>query len=71
MGLVIWFVQPVIFGHIHSHRLAGLVVIALSGLAYGPFILAVGGVREADLRMVPGMRRAWIERLKRLRLVRA
>jgi stage V sporulation protein B len=70
MGLVIWLVQPVIFSHVHSHRLAGLLVIAAGGLAYGPFILAVGGVREADLRMLPGMRPAWIERLKRLHLVR-
>lgn len=70
MGLVIWLVQPVIFGQIHSHRLAGLLAIAAGGLAYGPFILAVGGVREADLRLVPGMRSAWIDLLKRLHLVR-
>lgn len=71
MAIVVWLVQPVIFAHVHSHRVAGLLVIVLSGLAYGPFILAVGGVREADLRMVPGMRPAWIDRLKRLHLVRA
>lgn len=71
MAVVIWLVQPVIFAHVHSHRLAGLLVIVLSGLAYGPFILAVGGVREADLRLVPGMRQAWIDLLKRLHLVRA
>lgn len=70
MGLVIWLLQPLIFGAVSSHRLAGLLVIGAGALAYGPFILAFGGLREADLRLLPGMRPAWIARLKRLHLVR-
>jgi stage V sporulation protein B len=71
MGLVIWLVESPIMNRIHSHRLSGLVVIAVGGAAYVLFSLALGGVREPDLRMIPGMRPAWVEWLKRHHLVRA
>lgn len=71
MGVVIWLVENPIMNRIHSHRLSGLIVIALGGAAYGLFALAFGGVREGDLRMLPGVRPAWVDWLRRHHLVRA
>jgi stage V sporulation protein B len=69
MGAVVWLVQPAAFALIHS-RLAGLAVVGLGGLAYALLIFVVGGVREADLQLIPGMRADWIAWLKQRRLVR-
>jgi O-antigen/teichoic acid export membrane protein len=71
MGGALWLVESPIMNRIHSHRLSGLIVIAIGGAVYGLFALAFGCVRETDLRMFPGMRPAWVDWLKRHHLVRA
>jgi stage V sporulation protein B len=71
MGLVILLASPIVHRIIHSGRLAGAVVVGIGGLVYLVAILLVGGVTEADLGMIPGVKARWIEGLKRYRLLRA
>lgn len=69
MGLVLYFVSPVAFALIPFHRIAGAVTILIGAAVFGLAILALGGVSEADLKMVPGSE-ALIRMLKRTRLLR-
>ena len=50
--------------------LGGLAVIAVGVLVYGGALLALGGIRQADLALVPGISPATINRLRRLKLLR-
>lgn len=70
MGLVLYLVSPVFAALIPWARLAGVATIGVGAVAYGVAILALGGVREADLHMIPGMRPGIIRTLRRLRLLR-
>lgn len=70
MGLVLWLSSPVVHALIPVYRLASLIVIGLGGLVYLVTIFAVGGVTEADLHMIPGVRPGMIQRLRRYRLLR-
>lgn len=69
MGLVLYLVGPLLVELIPYHRVAGLLTIALGGAVFGLTILALGGLNEADLKMVPGSG-ALVRLLKRLRLLR-
>jgi len=70
MGLILYVASPAIGSFVPWTRLAGLVTIGLGGLVYGVTVLALGGVKEADIRMLPGTS-GLIRLLKRLRLLRA
>lgn len=70
MGLILYLISPVSHALIPWDRLAGLATIGVGGAVYGVAILALGGVREADLNMLPGMRPGMIRTLRRLRLLR-
>jgi len=51
-------------------RLSGVATILLGVLVYGVAILALGGVRQADLELVPGLPASAIRLLRRMRLLR-
>lgn len=70
MGLVLFAVSPLVHAVIHWNRLAGLVTIAVGIVAFGIAILALGGVRRADLQMIPGVPASVIDKLQRMRLLR-
>ncbi|MEW8979489.1 MAG: polysaccharide biosynthesis protein [Symbiobacterium sp.] len=67
-GLVL--VSPLVQRAIPWTRLSGLVTIAFGVLIYGVAILVLGGIRQADLELVPGIPPAAIRLLRRLRLLR-
>lgn len=69
MGAGMWAASPLVHRVIHSGRLAGLGTVAVGGLIYLVAILAIRGITEEDLAMLPGMRAGWIETLKRYRLL--
>lgn len=69
MGLVLYLVSPLAHRLVPWNRFAGLVTIGVGGLAFGLALLALGGVQEADLKMMPGSA-AMIRLLKRMRLLR-
>jgi hypothetical protein len=71
MALSIFLISPVVHRFIHSGRLAGAAAIGLGGLVYLLGIFLVGGVTEADLGLIPGVRPGWITALRRRRLLRA
>lgn len=66
----LYLISPVVHAVIAWQRLAGLVTIILGILIFGAAILALGGLRESDLRMVPGVSDQAISTLRRLRLLR-
>lgn len=70
MALTIWLVRPAVHSLIPSLRLAGLTVVLLGALVYVVAILGVGGVTEADLGLIPGVRPAMIRALRRHGLLR-
>ncbi len=70
MGLGIWLVSPVSHHFIHWDRLAGLTTILTGALIYLVVIFVVGGVREADLHLIPGVTMGMIAGLRRRRLLR-
>lgn len=70
MAAALWAVSPLVRSAIGWPRLSGLAVIAVGVLVYGAALLVLGGIRRADLELVPGMPPAAIERLRRLRLLR-
>lgn len=70
MGVVIWVISPVAQGLIASHRLAGLLVIAVGGLVYLGAIFPLGGITEADLGLIPGVTGGLVAKLKRYRILR-
>jgi stage V sporulation protein B len=69
MGAAIWLASPTVHQWVQQPRLAGLVTIGLGSLIYLIAIFAVGGVTTADLRMVPGISPALVERLSRFRVL--
>jgi len=70
MGLAIWGATGPIHQLVLGQRLPGLLTILLGGLVYVVAILLVGGVREADLHLIPGFRAAWIGSLRERKLLR-
>lgn len=70
MSLGIWLVSPLAHGVLPGHRLPGLITVMFGGLVYLVAIFAVGGVTEADLGLIPGVRPGWIQALRRYRLLR-
>lgn len=70
MGVAIWLVSPLSHAILPGHRLPGLLTVTVGGLIYVAAILAVGGITEADLGLIPGVRPGWIRALRRYRLLR-
>ncbi len=69
MGLVLYVLGPILGGLVPWVRIGGLVLIGVGALVYGVTILALGGVRESDIQVLPGSG-GLIRLLKRLRLLR-
>jgi len=70
MAAALIWVSPLFRSAIGWARLSGLVVISAGVLVYGAALLALGGIRQADLELVPGISPALIRRLRQLRLLR-
>ncbi len=70
MGAGLWLVSPLAHMVLPGHRIPGLVTVAIGGLIYLVSIFAVGGVTEADLGLIPGVRASWIQGLRRYKLLR-
>jgi len=70
MSVAIWLLQPAVHRLIPFLRLAGLTVVVLGALVYLAAILAVRGVTEADLGLIPGVRPWMVTALQRCGLLR-
>ncbi len=70
MGLVIWLMAPAVHAAVAYERLAGAIVVGTGALVYLVAIFGLGGVSEADLRLIPGVKPGLIAALRRYRLVR-
>ncbi|WP_273379537.1 putative polysaccharide biosynthesis protein [Symbiobacterium thermophilum] len=70
MAAALLWISPLLRSAIGWARLSGVAVIAVGILVYGAALLVLGGIRRADLELVPGVPPAVIDRLRRLRLLR-
>ncbi|MHB9146363.1 MAG: putative polysaccharide biosynthesis protein [Symbiobacteriia bacterium] len=71
MGLVLVPTYPFLLRHLHSMNLSTLVAIAVGAAVYGLVLALLGGVREADLALIPKVGRPLARILSRLHLLRA
>jgi len=70
MAVVLWLLSPLVRYVVPWNRIAGLIVVAMGGVAYLVAILALGGVTMADIGLIPGFSQRTANRLRRYRLLR-
>jgi len=70
MGLGIWLISPLSHRFIHWDRLAGLTTVLVGAFIYLVAIFVIGGIKEADLHLIPGVTPRMIQALQRYRLLR-